>query len=163
MTDFADLRDGGRHVGALLAARFGAATDIVLVPALPNGVPVVAGILERAHLPVIPLPVDRSGASVFVRPVPGLAGRTAVVVDDAVETGTVARAAVGPLRESGVARLVLAVPICPQMVRTDLEGLYDEVVAVVVPETRRSLTEHYAHFDTIDEAEARRLLAHLPA
>ena len=29
--------------------------------------------------------------------------------------------------------------------------------------TRRSLDEHYADFDTVDEAQARRLLADLPA
>ena len=163
MSDFANLRDGGRQLGAALAARFAGATDAVLLPALPNGVPVVVGIRELVDLPVIPLPVDRSGSAVVVLPVPGLSGRTAVVIDDAVETGTVARAAVRPLRDSGVARLVLAVPVCPRAVLTDLAGLYDDVVAVVVPETRLSLTEHFADFDTVDEAEARRLLASLPA
>ena len=163
MSDFANLRDGGRRLGADLAARFAGEADAVLVPALPNGVPVVVGIREVVDLPVIPLPVERSGSVVVVRPIPGLSGRTAVVIDDAVETGTVARAAVGPLRESGVARVVLAVPVCPRAVLTDLAGLYDEVVAVVVTDVRLSLTEHYTDFDTVDEAEARRLLASLPA
>ena len=75
-----------------------------------------------------------------------------VVIDDGVETGTVARAAASALRASGVARLVLAVPVCPQEAWAELERRYDLVVAVSKPTTRRELTWHYDDFDTIDES-----------
>ena len=161
MTDFANLADGGRRLAEALRSVLSAAVDPVLVPVLPNGAPVVAGIHGAVRLPVIPLPVARSDEGVRIAPIDGVAGRTAIVVDDGVETGTVARAAAPALRASGVSRLVLAVPVCPREALADLALRYDEVVAVVRPLARRSLAWHYADFDTVDEVEAQRILAAL--
>ena len=162
MSDFANLAEGGRRLAEILGEVVGELTDPVLVPVLPNGVPVVVGMLPTLPLPVVPLSVHRSDDGVSLDPVAGLVGRTAIVIDDGVETGTVARAVVAPLRESGVAGLVLAVPICPREALADLSLRYDEVVAVVRPLARRSLTWHYDDFDTVDDVEARRLLSSLP-
>lgn len=163
MSEFADLRDGGVRLADPLRAALSGAVDPVLVPALPNGVPVVLGIRSVLDLPVVPVEVDRTDAGVVAHAVPSLAGRTAVVVDDGVESGAVARAAVVALRASGVARLVLAVPVCPDEAFADLQSRYDAVVAATRSIDGRTLASHYAHFDTIDEAEARRLLSTLPA
>jgi len=163
MKDFADLRDGGRQLGERLVDVVASLTDPVLVPVVPNGVPVVLGVREHLTLPVLPLMTHRSDDGVVVDVIPALAGRTAVVIDDGVETGTVARAAVPALRASGVARLVLAVPVCPREARADLALRYDDVVSVAAPLVRRSLAWHYEDFDTIDEAEALRLLQDLGA
>ena len=134
-----------------------------LAPVLPNGVPVTLGIAEVIHLPWIPVPVIRSGEGVQVPEPQALAGRTAIVVDAGVETGTVARA-VGPaLRAGGAARLVLAVPVCSREAMGDLALMYDEVIAVVTTLVRHSLAGHYVDFDTIDEQEARRLLDQRPS
>jgi putative phosphoribosyl transferase len=161
MSDFDDLRDGGRRLAVPLAEYLdhNGIEDAVLVPAIPNGVPVVLGLLESMDLAVVPLPVERTESGVRIEPVPELAGRIAVVVDDGVETGTVARAAAVALRASNVAGAVLAAPVCPREAMADLNLRYDAVVAVATPLVRRDLTWHYADFDTIDESEARRLLA----
>lgn len=162
MTDFANLVDGGRRLGPLLRDAMADEADTVLLAAIPNGVPVAVGIREAYGRPVRALPVQRTDAGASVAAIPDLAGRTVIVVDDGVETGSVARAAASALRESGVARLVLAVPVCPREALADLQHRYDLIVAVARPLARRSLTWHYADFDTIDEAEALRLLAGLP-
>lgn len=163
MSDFANLRDGGRRLATALEPLLAGLEQPVLVPVLPNGVPVVAGMLDVLALPVLPLSAERSVGGVVIAPLPDLEGRTAIVVDDGVETGTVARVAAAALRGSGVVRLLLAVPVCPSQALADLSPRYDDVVAVVRPMDGRSLTSHYADFDTVDEAEARRLLAALPA
>ena len=163
MSDFANLRDGGRRLATALEPRLASLVQPVLVPVMPNGVPVVAGMLDVLALPVLPLSAERSAGGIVIAPLPDLDGRTAIVVDDGVETGAVARAAAPALRDSGVVRLLLAVPVCPNPALADLRPSYDDVVAVVRPVDRRSLTSHYADFDTVDEAEARRLLAALPA
>lgn len=164
MTDFADLADGGRHLASVLGPALANVEDAILVPAIPNGVPVVAGIRASgvarcADLPVLGLPVRRSDAGVVIEPVDGLAGRTAIVVDDGVETGTVARAAAGAIRASGAQAVILAVPVCPREALATLQHLYDDVVAPVRPLARRALAWHYADFDTIDETTAARVLA----
>lgn len=162
MSDFANLLDGGRQLGPLLRAALAAyddeGADVVLMPVMPNGVPVAIGIAETCEWPLQSLPVTRSFEGVVVRPQSGLDGRTVIVVDDGVETGTVARAAVPALRESGAGILVLAVPVCPREAIDDLQLRYDLVVAVSKPMARRNLAWHYEDFDTIDEDTARRLL-----
>ena len=84
-----------------------------------------------------------------------------IVVDDGVETGTVARAAAATLRPLGPARLVLAVPVCSREAMSDLALRYDEILAPVTPMGRRALTWHYAIFDTIDDETARSVLERL--
>lgn len=158
MSDFANLVDGGRRLGPLLADALAGMPDVVLLAVMPNGVPVALGAAESVDVEVNGLVVERTEAGASVPARPDLAGRHVVVVDDGVETGTVARAAAASLRESGVASLRLAVPVCPREVEADLQHRYDEVIAVVRPMARRDLAWHYAAFDTIDEHTARRLL-----
>lgn len=163
MKEFASLADGGAQLAALLGQRLGEWFDPVLMPVLPNGVPVVLAIRDALALPVVPLEAMRSDAGVAIVAPESVSGRTAIVIDDGVETGTVARAAAPVLREAGVARLVLAVPVCPREASAHLDLMYDEVIAVVRPLARRSLAWHYEEFDTIDEQEARRLVSDLPS
>ena len=159
MSDFANLSDAGRQLAPQLALALSDAPDAILLAALPNGVPVSLGISETLPLPVQALPVHRSDDGALVDAMPGLEGRTVVVVDDGVETGSVARAAAAAMRASDVGRLVLAVPVCPRDALTDLHRRYDLAVALVKPFGRRSLSWHYDDFDVIDVGEARRLLA----
>jgi predicted phosphoribosyltransferase len=162
VSDFANLRDGGRRLAPLLADALANRTDPVLLPLLPNGAPVVVGLREALDLPVLPLEAERSDEGVVVAPPVSLAGRCAVVVDDGVETGTAARAAVAALRESGAESVVLAVPVCPREALADLQHRFDLVVAVAKPLARRALAWHYADFDTVDEATALAMLDDLP-
>ena len=163
MKEFASLFAAGVALGEQLAATADIEGAPVLVPVLPNGVPVVLGIRSVIDLPVVALPVNRSAEGVAAEPVEGLAGRTAIVVDDGVETGTVARAVAPVMRASGVTSLLLAVPVCPREASADLSLRYDAIVAVSRPMVRRSLAWHFVDFDTISVDEARRLLAELPS
>ena len=158
MSDFAGLGDGGRRLGPLLDDALSGHPDALLLAAIPNGVPVALGIVETFPCRIQALPVVRSDAGAAVAPMAGLEGRTVVVVDDGVETGTVARAAADALRASGVGLLVLAVPVCPREAAADLQHRYDLIVAVARPLARRDLAWHYDDFDVIDETTALGLL-----
>ena len=163
MKEFSSLSEAGRQLAPLVSERVASWFDPVLVPVLPNGVPVVVGLRASLHLPVVGLTVVRSEAGVEISAPGDVAGRTAIVIDDGVETGTVARAAAPALRAAGVAHLVLAVPVCPREASAQLNLIYDEVLAVTTPMVRRSLAWHYEDFDTIEEEEALRLLEGLPS
>lgn len=158
MTEFADLRDGGRALGPHLAAAMAGVPEPILLACIPNGVPVALGIKETFDAPVQALRIERSDAGAVVAPIPDLAGRNVIVVDDGVETGTVAGAAVTALLDSGVQSVVLAVPVCARAAEASLQHRFDRIVAVERPILHRSLAGHFAVFDTIDEAEAYRLL-----
>jgi putative phosphoribosyl transferase len=163
MSDFANLLDGGRRLGPLVAGAMSGVVDPLILAVVPNGVPVVAGIRESFDVRVRALPVERTEEGAHIAPMPDLAGRNVIIVDDGVETGTVARAAIAAMIESGVESTVLAVPICSMEAMASLQHRYDSIITLVRPLIRRGLTWHYSEFDTIDEAEAHRLLRTMPS
>lgn len=154
---FANLSDAGRRLGEALAARVSTA-DALMLAVVPNGVPVALAAATQCGMRVAPLRVLRTDAGVAVADLPDVDGRSVYVVDDGVETGTVARAVAGPLRDAGAAEIFLAVPVCPREAMADLALRYDAIVAVDMPLARRDLAWHYVDFDTIDEATAEHLL-----
>ncbi len=162
MSDFANLGDAGARLADPLRVALADVGDPLVLAVQPNGVPVAIGLRSRWAVEVRGLVTERSADGVLVRAPADLAGRDVVVVDDGVETGTLARAAAGALRAVGVASLTLAVPVCPREIQVDLERRYDRIVAVVRPIARRRLDWHYDDFDTIDEPAALALLATLP-
>lgn len=151
---FADLASAGRVLAAALAVAASPWESPVLVAALPNGVPVAIAVAESLGWPLLLADVHRDGeARVDIEG--DVAGRVAVLVDDGVETGTVATAAAAALRGAGAHRLVLAVPVCPREARARLDLMYDEVHAVVQPLGRRALHWHFDTLDRIDVDTAR--------
>jgi predicted phosphoribosyltransferase/dienelactone hydrolase len=85
-------------------------------------------------------------------PVP-VAGRTVVVVDDGVATGSTARAACRIARARGAARVVLAVPVAPHDWTDRLSGEADELVCLETPRAFFAVGQFYADFDQVDDAE----------
>ena len=63
-----------------------------------------------------------------------LAGRSVVLVDDGIATGTTVRAGLAALRRSAAARVVLAVPVAPADTVARLRGEVDDLVCLSQPE-----------------------------
>jgi putative phosphoribosyl transferase len=105
------------------------------------------------------------------RPLPPLAGRTIVLVDDGLATGVTAEAALLALRDqlagapgspTGPARLILAVPVCAQDSAARLESLA-EIVCLSRPEDFRAVGLWYEEFGQTSDDEVLALLArHAP-
>ncbi len=80
-----------------------------------------------------------------------LSGRTAVLVDDGIATGSTARAACHVARAHGAARVVLAVPVAaPDSVKALSEDA-DEIICVEQPSWLRSVGEWYEDFRQVDD------------
>jgi len=91
-------------------------------------------------------------------PVP-LRGRTAILVDDGLATGSSALAAVESLRRRGARRVILAVPVAaPQAVRL-LGGRADDVVCVEAPDDLAAVGYWYRDFRPTRDEEVTALLA----
>ena len=73
-------------------------------------------------------------------------GRTVLVVDDGLATGSTAFAAAQALRKRGAARVVLAVPVGPPGTSERLEGAFDEVVCLHEPEPFLAVGSCYQDF-----------------
>ncbi len=85
-------------------------------------------------------------------------GRTLVVVDDGLATGTTMSAALKALRQAGAARLVLAVPVAPLDALGRLRPLLDGLHCLASPQPFRAIGEHYRDFHQLDSAEVLALL-----
>ena len=93
------------------------------------------------------------------RPPVALAGRTTLIVDDGIATGSTARAACQVARARGAARVILAVPVAAPQVVEELSADADEVVCVLTPTWLSSIGEWYQDFSATTDQEVRDLLA----
>lgn len=86
------------------------------------------------------------------RPLPDVAGRTVILVDDGLATGATARAALEALRGHRPGRLVLAVPVAAPTTAQSMEAHADDVVVLHAPEAFAAVGQWYADFhQTTDE------------
>ena len=86
-----------------------------------------------------------------------LHGRTAIVVDDGIATGSTARVACHVARELGARRVVLAAPVGPPESR-DRVPEADEVVVTATPPGFRAVGAHYRDFTPTSDGEVVELL-----
>ena len=87
-----------------------------------------------------------------------IAGRTAIVVDDGIATGSTAWAACKVARALGAASVVLATPVGAREAVDDLSGVADEVVCLETPEPFHAVGQWYADFSATSDAEVQELV-----
>jgi predicted phosphoribosyltransferase len=93
------------------------------------------------------------------RPPPEVRGRTVILVDDGLATGTTMRAAVAALRQQGPARIVVAVPVGAMESCAELALEADEVICARRPEPFYAVGLWYRDFAQTSDEEVRELLA----
>lgn len=86
------------------------------------------------------------------RPV-SVTGRTAIVVDDGLATGTTARAALRALRDRRPSHLVLAVPVASREALAAVAPEVDETVCLAHPAFFSAVGVHYADFHQLTDDE----------
>jgi len=91
-------------------------------------------------------------------PPPRIAGRTVILVDDGLATGSTMKAAVAALRKQGAARMVVAVPVAPESSCEEFRKLADEMVAVRRPRDFWAVSAWYEEFLQTSDDEVRDLL-----
>ena len=172
------LPRGGVPVAFQVARALGAPLDVIVVRKL--GVPFqpelgMGAVGEDGVRVINPEIVDLAGVSENVlaavqareqaevdaragwyrprRPREPLDGRTAVVVDDGIATGSTARAACQIARVLGAARVVLAVPVAPPGWQARIGTDADELVCVSTPRGFRAIGQFYARFPQVSDEE----------
>ena len=88
-----------------------------------------------------------------------LTGRTAILVDDGLATGSSALAAVRSLRKRGAARVVLAVPVGAPESLAAMRAEADDVVCVEAPADLWAVGYWYEDFSPTSDEEVAALLA----
>ena len=92
------------------------------------------------------------------RPYPSLAGKTVVVVDDGVATGSTTRAALQSVKRRNAAVVILAVPVGPPDTIAKLAKIADRVVCLSTPEPFFAIGEFYSEFEQVGDDAVREIL-----
>lgn len=92
------------------------------------------------------------------RPHPTLTGRTLIVVDDGLATGSTMRVAIAALREHRPARVVVAVPVAAAPVCATIGTIADEISCVLTPEPFYAVGLWYENFRPTTDDEVQILL-----
>ncbi|MBI4545216.1 MAG: phosphoribosyltransferase [Gemmatimonadetes bacterium] len=178
---------GGVAVGLPVARRLGAPLDVVLVkklgapgnPELGFGAVAEDGevVLDEeltSRLGLEPREIEALVTQVAAelaergrryrgaRPAVEIAGRTVIVVDDGVATGSTLESAVMAVRKRGARRVVAAVPVSSLEARSRLEQAADAFVCLLVDPGFLAVGAYYEDFPQLTDEEVERLLTARP-
>jgi predicted phosphoribosyltransferase len=92
-------------------------------------------------------------------PPPQVQGKTVILVDDGVATGSTMAAAVSALRQLQAARIIVATPTIALTTFHEMQVVADEVVAVLIPIDFYGVGQWYENFAQTTDEEVRALLA----
>ena len=93
------------------------------------------------------------------RPPLAIEGRTVILVDDGLATGSTMRAAVLAIRRLRPSRVVVAVPVGARETCEALRAIADEVVCALMPEPFSAVGLWYIDFSQTTDDEVRQLLS----
>jgi predicted phosphoribosyltransferase len=85
-------------------------------------------------------------------------GRTVILVDDGLATGSSMRVAALALRQKQPAQIIVAVPVASAATCSEFEAQVDKVVCAVTPEPFWAVGQWYRDFSQTSDEEVRELL-----
>jgi len=92
------------------------------------------------------------------RPMPDLRGRTVVLVDDGIATGSTMRAAVEGIKRLAATRIVVATGVMPLSTSLRLRPEVDDVVCLLTPRDFRAVGLFYEQFPQLSDDDVCALL-----
>ena len=90
---------------------------------------------------------------------PDVSGKTVILVDDGLATGSTMRAAVEALRQQNPARIVVAVPVSAPETCNEYRMGVDEIICVQTPKPFMGVGMWYRDFSQTTDEEVREILA----
>lgn len=87
-----------------------------------------------------------------------LQGKTVILIDDGIATGSSMQAAIGALRQLKPARLVVAVPVATVLTCNRLRPDVDQLVCMLLPDGFVGVGQFYDDFSQVSDGEVLELL-----
>ncbi len=97
------------------------------------------------------------------RAAPEVQGRTVILIDDGLATGSTMRAAVAALRKQQPSRIVVAVPVAAPETCEELRSEVDETVCAATPRPFQGVGRWYQDFSQTTDEEVHELLSQASA
>jgi putative phosphoribosyl transferase len=92
------------------------------------------------------------------RPKAPVSGRSVIIADDGIATGSTMSAALQMLKLQQPHELIVAVPVAPFEPLEEIRSLCDEVICLHTPEEFWTIGDFYADFARVDDNQAADLL-----
>lgn len=96
------------------------------------------------------------------QPLSGITGKTVIVVDDGLASGTTLLATARALRRLRPQRLIAAVPVASPDGVQQVASAFDDVVALATPDPFGTVSDWYRDYTPVDDAQVRSLLGRAP-
>lgn len=163
---FTNRNDAGVRLGKELISR--RITADLIVGLARGGVAVSAALSRVLHIPHDCLVVKKIGSpgdpelAVGARVPEGqqldVRGKTIVLTDDGAATGATMEAAVRWVRDHGVKKIAVALPVAPPDVVHTLQKLADDVVVLEQPDNFEAVGQFYRDFTQVTDRDVVQLL-----
>jgi predicted phosphoribosyltransferase len=92
------------------------------------------------------------------RPRAAVKGRSVIVTDDGIATGSTMIAALQVIAEQDPAKVIVAVPVASPTRLEEVRGWCDEVVCLLAPQEFRAVSQVYADFSPVEDEQVVALL-----
>ena len=87
-----------------------------------------------------------------------ITGRSVILTDDGIATGSTMIAAIRVVRALKPRELIVAVPVAPQRQLDEFRGLCDRFICLEAPADFQAVGQFYRSFETVEDEEVVRLL-----
>jgi putative phosphoribosyl transferase len=95
------------------------------------------------------------------KPLPQIANRTVILIDDGIAMGSTMRAAITLCKNKNAKKVVVASPVAGPDTVAELSGLVDDVVVLEKPAFFRAVAQAYANWYDVPDQEVIRILQNL--
>ena len=123
-----------------------------------NNLRVPADVFEEVTARELEEVVRREQAYRGELPFPAVEGKTVILVDDGIATGSTMMAGIAALRQMGASTIVVAAPVIAASTFPEIRRVADDVAAVTVSDEFSGVGAFYEDFAQTSDAEVRYLL-----
>src|SRR5580765_6846519 len=116
-----------------------------------NALHIPARVVDWAIFCEIQELLRRERVFVHERKAPALAGKTVILVDDGISSGSRMLAAIQAIRRQGARRIVAAVPVAAKQSLVRLCAIADQVICLVEPKLFFSIGHWYENFEPVED------------
>jgi len=93
-----------------------------------------------------------------IKPKINLEGRTVIITDDGVATGSTMKAAAWSIQQENPEKIIIALPVAPSESLDKLSDVADEIICLRTPRFFEAISQFYSIFNQVDDSKVLEIL-----